>query len=485
MQCGQFAVRRLVRPHTSSRAFSSSSSLYAKATAAGPTTPELVRTSYNRLIVDQLQKYPHKDLVRSVKEDLRYTYSDVMGFQDALATGLFEQQIPKEATYATALPLRIESLISQLATARANINWAVLPPLSPSAQLEKQLSDLKVHTLVWPPKVHNTVQLDEIYDIFPGYVVAPEPEWWPEVKASMDDGTFTGFTAEQKEDPFVKGPPSDSTLPSKRFPYLRNLLHTSNKQRLPGLVNFTNLPTYVPAPELNALESVIFPYNKTTLLLDGNDVVPLSQYSIINTGYLVGQLAGVHEEDVVLTTLSPNTAQGLSLGLGLVLSHSAKLVYASEVFSVAHVLPAITSEFASTLVIEPKNLQALLDATKAGQDFSKLKKLIVASSPSDLATSALLERAKSTFGVESILVTFGTQKTGGVISTSKLNEFKSDSVGTALPHTKVSIVDDKGGVLEKGQTGLLRVEGFHVSEGNNVTGLKAKLDDNNNIVLVQ
>jgi hypothetical protein len=116
---------------------------------------------------------------------------------------------------------------------------------------------------------------------------------------------------------------------------------------------------------------------------------------------------------------------------------------------VEDVLPAITKEFCSVLVVEPKNLGALLEAVKPGQDFSKLKKLVVVTTPGDLASQNLIERyiiillllrkyrAKTVFDLDSILVTFGTQTTGGVVSTKQVVEGEK-IVGTALPHTKVS-----------------------------------------------
>lgn len=110
-------------------------------------------------------------------------------------------------------------------------------------------------------------------------------------------------------------------------------------------------------------------------------------------------------------------------------------MYASELFDVKHVLNALPEEFCTTLVIEPKNLSQLLDGVKS-QDFSRLKKLIVASSPSDRASAQLLERAKTVLGVDSVVLTFGTQKSGGVLSLTKVNGF-GNHVGSALPHTQV------------------------------------------------
>lgn len=53
---------------------------------------------------------------------------------DALASGLAESG--GNGPFATALPLNSENFVSQVASARLNKEWAVLPPGSKAAELE-------------------------------------------------------------------------------------------------------------------------------------------------------------------------------------------------------------------------------------------------------------------------------------------------------------------------------------------------------------
>lgn len=87
--------------------------------------------------------------------------------------------------YIMTCLLILFQLASQLGAARTLSNWVALPPLESAEQLglvftsstlfelfgsqldRKRLKSAKVNTLVWPPKVHNTVQLDEIYQLIP------------------------------------------------------------------------------------------------------------------------------------------------------------------------------------------------------------------------------------------------------------------------------------------------------------------------------
>lgn len=117
----------------------------------------------------------------------------------------------------------------------------------------------------------------------------------------------------------------------KRFPQLRRILHTSTKQQLSGMSIFADFPVYDAPHDLNVLQSYTHPYSKKTFVADGDELVALSQYNIINTGYLVGHQIGLNEEDIVFTTLLPHTSQGLSLGLGMVLPH--KVFYSNSFFA--------------------------------------------------------------------------------------------------------------------------------------------------------
>jgi hypothetical protein len=200
---------------------------------------------------------------------------------------------------------------------------------------------VKPHTLVWPPKVHNKVQLDEIYQLFPAFAPPVFPEVSAEIRESIENGTFSGLTPEQAEQAGIMKslPPGKafslklpfllfflgSGIPSKKFPSLCQILHTSNRQILRGMHLFMDFPVWEVSDDLQAIEPFVFPYVKKTWLLDGDEIVALSQYTFINTGYLVGQQIDLNEEDVVLTTLMPHTSQGLSLGMGMVLSHAVEI----------------------------------------------------------------------------------------------------------------------------------------------------------------
>jgi hypothetical protein len=85
------------------------------------------------------------------------------------------------------------------------------------------------------------------------------------------------------------------------------------------------------------------------LLTEERNLLGLTEYSLINTGNLVGAEIDLNEEDIVLTTIQLHKAAGQALGAAMVLAHRAQLVIATDVFDaekVASVLKAYVFRFA-------------------------------------------------------------------------------------------------------------------------------------------
>jgi len=198
---------------------------------------------------------------------------------------------------------------------------------------------------------------------------------------------------------------------------------------------------------------------------DGPDYQKIffSQYQIINTGYIVGHMAGITEEDIVLSTQLLHKPVGQSLGLGMVLSHKAKLVVASEVFSAEEVTEAIAQEYCTTLVASANEIKILMDTPNFIEKTENLKKIIMVVTPNELPEVGLinwLERLG-----KNITLAFGIDFTSGIISVSPGGSLNKHHFGKAIPHTKISVVDSSGNLLPIRKEGTLVIEGFNVAHG--------------------
>jgi len=225
-------------------------------------------------------------------------------------------------------------------------------------------------------------------------------------------------------------------------------------------------------------------------------IVSLSEYTIINTGYLVGKNINASPEDYVLSTIPLHLSPGLSLFAGLTLSHFGKFIFCSDLFDVVDTTKALKDEGVTLFIGLPEHFEELLK--QKAHSYPALKKAIIACMPNHIPSPNLLQRVKNELKLDTVSLTFGTQETGGVI-TQSVNNFSPNNIGKPLPHTKIKIIDTKGNPVQTGKAGELLVQGFNVMTGykNNPeatnqkiqsgflkTGIKAMIDNNNDINLV-
>jgi len=427
---------------------------------SGSESEVLINLNYSQLMNKQLVDYPFKDFARSVSDDYRWNFKDARRGIDAVATSIALKGAPYKSTFTSGLGHRLENLVVQIAAARADKPVLFLDPLLDAKDLEEALKFADPGSFIFQPKVHKTVQLEEIYKVFPFLKTA-------------DDGTVLNDT---------------------RFPNLRYIFHTS-KTKLNGLTWLKDFPLYDVTDHIKRISTTINVHAPKTFILNKEKrVVSLSQYNIINTGYLTGSNIGANHEDYVFSSIPLHFSPGLSLGAGLVLSQQAKFIFCSDIFDVDETAEVLKVEGVTLLIGFPQHFEEILQSKKK---FPNLKKAIVVTMPDKLPNPNLLQRIKTDLELDVVSLTFGTQETGGVISQS-VNNFSPNNVGKPLSFTKIKIVDQKGSPVSVGKSGELLVQGWNVMSGykNDVestnkkisggflrTGVKAKLDNNGNIIL--
>eukprot|EP01130_Rhizamoeba_saxonica_P006860 TRINITY_DN274_c0_g1_i1.p1 TRINITY_DN274_c0_g1~~TRINITY_DN274_c0_g1_i1.p1 ORF type:complete len:302 (-),score=60.39 TRINITY_DN274_c0_g1_i1:559-1464(-) len=264
----------------------------------GGAGPELLNENYSQLINKQRQSYPHKEFITSIHESQRWSYETGSKFIDAFASGIHTDGAFKGSTWTTAVGVRLENFMSQVSAGRANKRYAALDVGLVGEPFLKQLQKSKAGTLIWPPKYHNTNQLNHIYDLF------------PQIK-TCDQGT-----------PFH----------DLRVPSLRLILQNS-RLVLQGLGIVRDIFLHHNDDGIRKEQKNINVKEPLTLVFNNEgNAVELCQHNIINTGYLVGLKAGITSEDYIHTTVPFQLSAGLSLGAGLLLAARVCLEYVHEIY---------------------------------------------------------------------------------------------------------------------------------------------------------
>jgi len=197
----------------------------------------------------------------------------------------------------------------------------------------------------------------------------------------------------------------------------------------------------------------------------GEKNVGLSQFNIINTGYLVGERIGMSSSDILLTTVPFHLSAGLSLGVGMSLSHSSQLTFAFPEFNAKETMNILAEEYVTTLVLLGDHLAPLLKEKKPKKPVL-ISKVVVVLTPNHTTDSSTIESIKTVWDtVDTVSIVYGSQNTGGVIAQSVdgLDSFE------LLPNTE-AIVED----------GEFKVRGFNVENETNFVpvGIQGLIETN-------
>eukprot|EP01122_Echinamoeba_exundans_P002302 TRINITY_DN1224_c0_g1_i1.p1 TRINITY_DN1224_c0_g1~~TRINITY_DN1224_c0_g1_i1.p1 ORF type:complete len:462 (-),score=69.25 TRINITY_DN1224_c0_g1_i1:64-1449(-) len=412
---GLATLRRQVHSSSSSRGDLKQSHVVGE-----PIAPVLEIT-YDQLLRDQISLYPHKDLHRAPHENAKLTVTEFKNNVDGLAKGL-KDVIGTSQAFASATGLRTEAYISQFGAPRSHNYFIALQP-GRTDRIVEELTSVNPRAFLWAPRLGDSVQLDEIYKVFP-YL--------------------------ENSGRFEMAPLNDS-----RFPNLHHLFHNA-KKNLPGMSWFKPLIAIERIPDtISGLPSDA--HRDASILVTPSMLhLALSQYNIINTANAVGAVSGLNEADITLSTLPVHLAAGQTLGLPMALTRRSQLAIASDVFDATAVLESLNREKCTALVAQPHEWEAIARLPQFAESIlPSLKKGIVVSSPFAPVTPAALNSLKAAFRLETVVATFGVDETSGVFLAN----------GKPLPNTELKVVDSTGKILPTGSRGVLLVKGPNVMNG--------------------
>lgn len=191
----------------------------------------------------------------------------------------------------------------------------------------------------------------------------------------------------------------------------------------------------------------------------------LNHRGVINNADLYADRLGLRDGRVQVSPMPLFHTAGCVMSVLGTLAVRGTLVLPPS-FDPALVLHLLESEQAETLLAVPTMLIALLDCPQfADTDLSRLRQVLSggATVPAELVRR--IERETSA----TVTAVFGQTEASPVITQTAANDSPADraeTVGRALPHTQVRIVDPRGGqVVPIGSVGELLTRGYHVMTG--------------------
>jgi fatty-acyl-CoA synthase len=192
----------------------------------------------------------------------------------------------------------------------------------------------------------------------------------------------------------------------------------------------------------------------------------LTHHNILNNGFFLGEAMKFTERDRVCIPVPLYHCFGMVIGNLGCLTHGAAMVYSSEGFDPLATLETVEAERCTALYGVPTMFIAQLDHPDFPRfDLSSLRTGIMAGSPCPIE---VMRRAVERMNLREIVIGYGMTETSPastVTTTDDPIERRVSTVGRAMPHTEVKIVDPEGRIVPRGTTGELLTRGYLVMRG--------------------
>jgi acyl-CoA synthetase (AMP-forming)/AMP-acid ligase II len=386
----------------------------------------------------QVREMPDHEFIVYPDRNLRWTYAEFAARVDTLAKGLLAIGIGKGdhvGIWARNVP---DWLTFMFATARIGAVLVTVNTLYRSFELEYVIrqSDLKALAIIDSFRDHD--YLETVYELI------------PELRTCQ-----RGY------------------LQSARFPKLRSVIYIGQEKHR-GMFNTRELlllGNQSDDRQLNAVKDTLSSHDVVNMQYTSGTTgfpkgVMLSHYNILNNGYFIGQRQGFSSADRICLPVPLFHCFGCVLGVMAAFSHGATLVPV-EIFDPLMVLAAIQKEKCTAVYGVPTMFIAELGHPMFDMfDLSSLRTGIMAGSPCPTET---MKQVMEKMHCSEITIAYGLTEASPVITQTRTDDsinYRVASVGAALPHIEVKIVNpETGEICGPGQPGELCCQGYNVMKG--------------------
>jgi fatty-acyl-CoA synthase len=359
-----------------------------------------------------------RDALVSPSEGVRYTYAELDAAVDRLATGLLERGIAQGDRVGVWAPNRTEWLLVQYATAKVGAILVNVNPAYRTSELSHALGQSGVRLLVSAPALKSSdyvAMVDEVRGDLPG----------------LEEAVFLG-TPEWEA---LAGTPADREAVAARMATL-DFDDPINIQYTSGTTGFPKGAT-------------------------------LSHHNILNNGFWVTELLGLTEADRLCVPVPFYHCFGMVMGNLGCASHGACVVIPAESFEPEATLRAVAGERCTALYGVPTMFIAMLDhPTFAEHDVTSLRTGVMAGSTCPVE---IMRRAISDMHMSEVGICYGMTETSPVSTQTRPDdalERRVSTVGRALPHVEVKVVDPADGrTVRRGEPGEVCTRGYSVMLG--------------------
>ncbi|GGE14773.1 AMP-binding protein [Marinithermofilum abyssi] len=370
--------------------------------------------------------------------DLRWSYREFRDRCNQAAKGLMKLGIQKGdhlAIWATNVP---EWLITQFATGKMGAVMITVNTNYQASELEYLLRQSDAETLILMEGFRGVSYVEILYKIC------------PELRAA-----------------------EPGKIQSARLPRLKNVIYLG-KEKLPGMFTWEEVMAMgkdVSDEELAERQRSLHPDDVINMQYTSGTTgfpkgVMLTHNNIVNNARNIAECMKLTPNDRMCIPVPFFHCFGCVLGT-LACVNTGTTMVPILVFDPLTVLKSVEAERCTALHGVPTMFIAELNHPEFDRfDLSTLRTGIMAGSPCPME---VMKRVMEKMGAAEITIAYGQTESSPVISQTRTNdsiERKVSTVGKALPHVEVKIIDpDTGETLPPGKQGELCTRGYLVMKG--------------------
>jgi fatty-acyl-CoA synthase len=389
---------------------------YAHGTGDTPLLGETIGHNLERTAA----RVPDSEALVSCHQDKRFTWPEFNSAVDRLALGLLGLDLAKGDRLGVWSPNRYEWALVQYATAKLGVILVNVNPAYRTSELEYALRQSGCRALMAAPEFKGSdyrAMVEEVRDGLPDLersIFFESSEW---------DALAAG-----------EGGPDQSALRARMA-------------------------------ELDFDDPINIQYTSGTT--GSPKGATLTHHNILGNALLQGDILGYSEADRVCIPVPLYHCFGMVLGNLACSVRGACMVYPAAAFHPMSTLKAVAEERCTSLYGVPTMFIAELEHPRFSEfDLSSLRTGIMAGSPCPIE---VMRQVCSEMGIAEMTIAFGMTETSPASTMVRRDdtlEHRSATVGQAMPHTEIKIVDpDRGRTVPRGEPGEFLTRGYLVMSG--------------------
>ncbi len=384
-------------------------------------------------------RFPDRDALVSLPQNRRFTYAEFLQVVNRAAKAFLRLGIARGDRIGIWSVNNYEWVVAQYATAKIGAVLVNVNPAYRTHELEYVLRRSRAKALLLIESFKTSNYLDMFYQVCPE---AREVE--------------------------------PGTIDSWRFPDLKSVIFIG-RERHPGMFTrreFAEMGDEFPCDTLRQREAQ----------LDADDIiniqytsgttgfpkgVTLTHHNILNNAYWIGRTIRLTEKDRVCVPVPFYHCFGMVVSNLAAMSHGAAVVIPSASFDAGATLSAVQQERCTALHGVPTMFIAELDHPEfASFDLTSLRTGIMAGAPCPIE---VMRKVIDRMHMKEVMIAYGQTEASPVATMTRPDdplERRVGTVGRALPHIEIKIVDPAtGATVERGRPGEICFRGYSVMSG--------------------